>query len=231
MRDAKRYLFADGSLPDPERPPAPIKPVEKMRGGRFGSVDTHDLEEASEFLEPKMTPGAIEDEDDYQTLEDVKTVLHKPHSSASFAYDRVPWQLKVRKEVFSPAETLRSPLAVNLVFCQVVFDVFSPLCIRMTTSERSRMKTLLDEYDVDVNNVFSNKHKLSTKKNIIEMARELSVYFSRLYPISKPDHADQQISGGQQAGQQYLCVSHSGVKLVERQKGLPTDTLEVSGII
>jgi hypothetical protein len=54
-----------------------------------------------------------------QTLEDVKTVLHKPHSAANFAYDRVEWQLKVRKEVFSPAETVRSPAAVNLIFCQV----------------------------------------------------------------------------------------------------------------
>ena len=54
-----------------------------------------------------------------QTLEDVKTVLHKPHSTANFAYDRVPWQLKIRKEVFSPAEEVRSPMAVNLIFCQV----------------------------------------------------------------------------------------------------------------
>ena len=54
----------------------------------------------------------------FQTLEDVKTVLHKPHSAANFAYDRVPWQLKIRKEVFSPTEEVRSPMAVNLIFCQ-----------------------------------------------------------------------------------------------------------------
>ena len=54
----------------------------------------------------------------FQTLEDVKTVLHKPHSAANFAYDRVPWQLKIRKEVFSPGEEVRSPMAVNLIFCQ-----------------------------------------------------------------------------------------------------------------
>lgn len=58
-------------------------------------------------------------------------------------------------------------------------DVFSPLCIRLTTEERSRMKTLLDEYDIDVKNVFSQQHKLSTKKNIIDMAKEFSIYFSR----------------------------------------------------
>ena len=48
----------------------------------------------------------------------MKTVLHKPHSAANFAYDRVPWQLKIRKEVFSPAEEVRSPMAVNLIFGQ-----------------------------------------------------------------------------------------------------------------
>ena len=102
-----------------------------------------------------------------------------------------------------------------------MFDVFSPLCVRMSTAERTRMKTLLDEYDIDADNVFSNRHKLGTKKNIIEMARELDVYFSRLYPISKPEESSASST------QQYLAVSHSGVRLVERQRGLPTDTLEV----
>jgi hypothetical protein len=54
------------------------------------------------------------------------------------------------------------------------------------------------------------------------MARELNVYFARLYPISKPESSS--------SAPQYLAVSHDGVRLVERQKGLPTDTLEVSGI-
>ena len=41
------------------------------------------------------------------------------------------------------------------------------------------MKTLLDEYDIDLKNVFSNNHKLSTKRNIIDMGKDLSVYFAR----------------------------------------------------
>ena len=73
-------------------------------------------------------------------------------------------------------------------------------------------------------NSSTSRHKLSTKKNIIEMARELDVYFARLYPISKPEES---ASSPAATTQQYLAVSHSGVKLVERQKGLPTDTLEV----
>ncbi len=36
-----------------------------------------------------------------------------------FAYNRVDWNLNVRKEVFSPSEVVNSPLAINLIFCQV----------------------------------------------------------------------------------------------------------------
>ena len=64
----------------------------------------------------------------------------------NYSFFRVPWTLKIRKEVFSPSETVQSPLAINLIFCQIVTDVFSPLCIRLSSEDRSRMKTLLDEY-------------------------------------------------------------------------------------
>ena len=68
----------------------------------------------------------------FQTLEDVKTVLHKPHSAANFAYDRVPWQLKIRKEVFSPGEEVRSPMAVNLIFCQAQSVLTDPRLISVS---------------------------------------------------------------------------------------------------
>ena len=69
-----------------------------------------------------------------QTLEDVKTVLHKLHSAANFAYDRVPWQLKIRKEVFSPTEEVRSPMAVNLIFCQAKKIVLTDPLTRLSKS-------------------------------------------------------------------------------------------------
>ena len=79
------------------------------------------------------------------------------------------------------------------------------------------MKTLLDEYDIDLKNVFSQQHKLSTKKNIIDMAKDFNVYFARLYPITN-----------QAEDLQYLAISHSGLKIVKRQKSLPTDYFQVS---
>ncbi len=81
------------------------------------------------------------------------------------------------------------------------------------------MKTLLDEYNISLKNVFSNQHKLSTKKAIIEVAREFPTYFARLYPVT---------SGQNPEDAQYLAVSHSGVRLVKRVKSLPTDYLQVN---
>merc|ERR1712088_854406 len=105
-------------------------------------------------------------------MEETKTQIHPPNTQSFFTYNRVPWTLKIRKEVFSPSETLNSPLAINLIFCQIVTDVFSPLCIRFSNEDRSRMKTILDEYSINLKTVFSNSHKLSTKKNIIEVAKD-----------------------------------------------------------
>ena len=195
---------------------------------RHGSSSTHltekyDLEESSEFLQPiDDRPPIIVDEDDYQALEDTKTQIHQPNTQSFFTYNRVPWTLKIRKEVFSPSEQVHSPLAINLIFCQIVTDVFSPLCIRLSSEDRSRMKTLLDEYNINLKNIFSGQHKLNTKKSIIEVAKEFATYFARLYPVT---------SGQNTEDMQYLAISHSGIRLVRREKSLPTDYLQVSAII
>merc|ERR1719471_2568105 len=148
----------------------------------------------------------------------MQTRLHPPNSSTHFSYNRVPWKLKIRKEVFSPSEQLTNPTTVHLVFCQVVFDTFSPLCIRLTQSERKKMFGYLDKYDIDPKNVHSSQHKNSTKLNIISMAKDFSTYFSRIYPVASSD---------QDVEVQYLAISHNGVKLVRREKSLPTDYLKV----
>ena len=69
-------------------------------------------------------------------------------------------------------------------------------------------------------NIFlSGQHKLNTKKNIIEVAKEFPTYFARLYPVT---------SGQNTEDMQYLAISHSGIRLVRREKSLPTDYLQVS---
>ena len=124
----------DGSLPDPSRemnppapPPPPIKPgskIERHLSANSSNLTTekYDLEESSEFLQPidDRPPIIVQDqEDDYQALEEVKTQYHPPNTHQFFTYNRVPWTLKIRKEIFSPSETVHSALAINLIFCQV----------------------------------------------------------------------------------------------------------------
>merc|ERR1712038_2171765 len=55
-------------------------------------------------------------------------------------------------------------------------------------------------------------------KNIIEVAKEFPTYFARLYPVT---------SGQNTEDMQYLAISHSGIRLVRREKSLPTDYLQV----
>ena len=111
-----KVRFSEGSLPGP---PAPIKPLP----GALERAATEDDEAPFELEESTSAflRSAVEPEDDYQTLEHIKTAVHPPHSRTHFAYNRVPWSLKVRKELFSPSETVNSPLAVNLIFCQVCY--------------------------------------------------------------------------------------------------------------
>lgn len=86
-----------------------------------------EFEESAEFLQPVDNPPVLVDEDDYQALEDIKTTIYKPHSNTHFSYgNEVPWQLKIRKEIFSPSEVVKSPLAINLIFCQVKFWTLFP---------------------------------------------------------------------------------------------------------
>ena len=49
--------------------------------------------------------------------------------------------------------------------------------------------------------------------------RELGAYFARVYPVSSSD---------QDIEVQYLAVTHTGLKLLRREKSLPTDFLNVS---
>ncbi|CAB4070030.1 unnamed protein product [Lepeophtheirus salmonis] len=138
-------------------------------------------------------------EDDYQSVDDISTKLHPPNSSTTFMYTRnVPWNLQIRKEIFSPSESLRDSI------------------LRLTPQECSRLRTLLDEYSINLKNLGSTKHRLSTKKNIIEIAKDSEYYFSRLYPISS----------GVEGESQFLSISHKGVRLIRRVKDPGHDHFE-----
>jgi len=43
---------------------------------------------------------------------------------------------------------------------------------------------LLDSYGVTINNLHSSHQKVTIKKNIVDMAKEWPLYFSRIFPVS-----------------------------------------------
>ncbi|KAJ1528092.1 hypothetical protein ONE63_008008 [Megalurothrips usitatus] len=237
-------------IPQPRSPPPPIQPVRQhdgqrdlfgrggSPGGRGGSpvrldhrrasVSTHhtdvmeriEIEESSEFLQPvdSNPPLMLDRRDLDRSVETTKTKLFGPSSAAYFTYNRVAWRLNVKKEVFAPNEALSTPLALHLVFCQVVQDTLSPNCIRIGREERAAMRKMLDSYGVTLNNLQSAHHKSTIKKNVVDMAKQWNIYFARIFPVS---------GGHQNPDVQFLAISHSGVRLVRKEKSVPHDYLQV----
>ncbi|KAL0278610.1 UNVERIFIED_CONTAM: hypothetical protein PYX00_000382 [Menopon gallinae] len=185
------------------------------RSSGVDNMDRIELEESSEFLQPVdiPPPTAIQ-----RHQEVAETRLHPQPNAAHFTYNRIPWKLHVRKEVFSPVEKLTNPLAIHLIFCQIVKDVLASNSIRITREQRASMKKLLDGYGITMSTMSSQSIKQTVKKNVVELAKEWGTYFCRLYPVS----------GGQtNRVVQYLGVSHSGIRLIRREKTVTTDYLQV----
>ncbi|KAF4520562.1 hypothetical protein B566_EDAN011115, partial [Ephemera danica] len=217
------------------QPPPPVQPVKRdsfsvqprATTERRSSVSTHhtdkmeriEIEESSEFLKPvDTTAPVLLDRDFTKNLEIMKTKLYPASDAPFFAYNRVNWKLQIRKEVFSPNETLSNPLALHLVFCQVVQDTLSPECIRISREERAKMRKMLDSYGVTPNNLHSSHHKVTIKKNIVDSAKEWPTYFARIFPITGV-HQNPDV--------QHLAISHTGIRLIRREKSIPNDYLQI----
>lgn len=149
---------------------------------RTDKMERIEIEEWPEFLKPVLPPAEKPEIEKVQEV--VNTKLYPQTSTAHFTYNRVTWTLRVRKEVFAPNETLNSPLALHLVFCQVVYDVLATSSIRITKEDRQNMLKMLDNYGVTLDNLQSTQHKITIKKNIVDMAKQWPLYFARIFPVS-----------------------------------------------
>ena len=99
------------------------------------------------------------------------------------------------------------------------------------------MMAFMDKHEIDPKKVHSSGVKSTTKMSLISLARELGAYFTRVYPVSSSDQdIEVQVitrlslvtSNSHFSLAQYLAVSHTGLKLLRREKSLPTDFLNVS---
>ncbi|XP_014481805.1 PREDICTED: unconventional myosin-XV isoform X1 [Dinoponera quadriceps] len=172
---------------------------------RTDKMERIEIEEWPEFLKPVLPPA---DKPEIEKVQEVvNTKLYPQASNAHFTYNRVTWTLRVKKEVFAPNETLNSPLALHLVFCQVAYDVLATSSIRITKEDRQNMLKMLDNYGVTLDNLQSTQHKITIKKNIVDMAKQWPLYFARIFPVSV---------GPQHPETQHVAVSHHGLRLIKR---------------
>lgn len=105
-------------------------------------------------------------------------------SAACVTYNRVPWLLRVRKEVFSPAEPIGPPSSLHMIFCQIAGDVFGiTACMRITSNEKRAGVSMLSGYGVTAENL-NSPHRANIKRSVIELARTWPLYFARLFPVS-----------------------------------------------
>ncbi|XP_024944481.1 uncharacterized protein LOC107271471 isoform X3 [Cephus cinctus] len=164
-----------------------------------------EIEEWPEFLRPVLPPQEKPEIEKVQEIVDTK--LYPQTSTAHFTYNRVTWTLRVKKEVFAPNENLTSPLALHLVFCQVAYDVLATSSIRITKEDRQNMLKMLDNYGITLENLQSTQHKITIKKNVVDMAKQWPLYFARIFPVS---------IGPQHPEAQHVAVSHHGLRLIKR---------------
>ncbi|XP_044008895.1 unconventional myosin-XV [Aphidius gifuensis] len=172
---------------------------------RTDKLERIEIEEWPEFLKPVLPPAEKPEIEKVQ--EAIDTKLYPPASTTHFTYNRVSWTLRVKKEVFLPNEILTSPLSLHMVFCQIAYDVLATSNIRITKDERQNMLKLLDNYGVTLDNLQSTQHKITIKKNVIDMAKQWPLYFSRIFPVS---------IGPQHPEVQHIAVSHHGLRLIKR---------------
>ncbi|XP_050539166.1 unconventional myosin-XV isoform X10 [Daktulosphaira vitifoliae] len=195
-------------------PPAPIQPVTReyeqnifRNSGSNNYLDQHEIEKTPDFnSRPEHRIQSPQHEDTQITK-----LLQSP-PNAFFTYNRVPWKLNIRKEVFTPKETISSPLVLHLIFCQVVSDMFNKFHSvhgRISVDEREEMLDLLDRFGVTASNMQTGHHKTSTKRSIVELARSWPLYFARIFTVS---------CGYQHREVECLAITHAGLHLLRKDE-------------
>lgn len=136
------------------------------------------------------------------------TSLKSP-ASACLTYNRIPWKLRVRKEVFRPNEPMGTPAALDILFAQVASDVFGlTSTLRISNQEKRQAINLLNGHSVSADNLRGQVRAI-VKRHLVEMARGWPLYFARLFIVSgSPQMPEVTI----------LAVSHNGVFLARREQ-------------
>lgn len=166
----------------------------------------------------EIEPVKVKPNIDYSAFEGIKTKLYQTKRELFLTYQDVPWTLRLRKEVFSPKEKLEYAAILDLVFCQVIRDVYSNCCVRITKEECGKMRALLESHHITKDNYLQKDLTEQVKRIVVDTAKEWPTYFCRLFPIA---------CGAKYRNVIYLGVNQFGVYLVTREKTSGIDQLKV----
>ena len=162
-----------------------------------------------------------EDEENFDNLK-LKTIpkpvlgppmLKAPAACLTYGI-RVPWKLRVKKEVFTPNETIDSTVALNFIFTQIIDDVMGG-SVRISQQEKMQALNFLKSHNIDPERM-NDQIRSFTKRQFIEIARSWPLYFSRFYAVNgfSPQSPDVSI----------LAIHHTGLYLAHKEN----ETLIVS---
>ncbi|XP_065659386.1 unconventional myosin-XV isoform X6 [Hydra vulgaris] len=121
------------------------------------------------------------------------SVLYPRQNLPYLTYTNTRWKIFLKKEIFFPNEIMNATLK-HLIYRQILDDLGSRTCARLSLEDRYKMQRLLA--------------KTMTQESVIFAAKELPLYFSRLYRVN--GYAERSFST-------FLAVSHSGVRFVTRE--------------
>lgn len=129
--------------------------------------------------------------------------------SACLTYGTKNWKLRVKKEVFTPTETIESPIVINFIFAQILADLMGS-SQRISQVEKKHAFNFIKSHDIDMQSFNLSQIRNVTKRQLIELSRSWPLYFSRFFTVNgSPQYPDVSI----------LAVNHSGGYLTRKESG------------
>ncbi|KAG5446203.1 Unconventional myosin-XV, partial [Clonorchis sinensis] len=131
-----------------------------------------------------------------------------PHGMRYFTYEHDDWIIRVRKEFITPCERIRTTIVLNMVFAQIITDLFNPINRRLRQHERKVVMEMIGKRGCSSVVEYVNQTPLEIKKNVVIASLNFPLYFGRFFPVV--------VLGGPISATQchWLVLSHHGVRLV-----------------
>lgn len=107
-------------------------------------------------------------------------------------------------------------MAIDLIFMQIIRDFNSHNCVRISETDRHKLVEFLNSKGLSISFLYDQykSFKIKFKRQLIDMIKDVwPFYFCRLFAVEGSKECDM------------LAVSHSGVRLVNKEKSNISENL------